>query len=59
MSFRQFPAVDSHGESHIIIEFKPEANGSGHHSKPRPATSSTMVACWCEMAANSLPAVVS
>ena len=24
MSFRQFPAVDSNGESHIIIEFKPE-----------------------------------
>ena len=33
MSFRQFPAVDSNGESHVIIEFKPEANGSGLHSE--------------------------
>lgn len=36
MSFRQFPAVDSNGESRIIIEFKPEANGSGHHSESTP-----------------------
>ena len=36
MSFRQFPAIDSNGESHIIIEFKPEANGSGHHSEATP-----------------------
>ncbi|EMR4109955.1 hypothetical protein A7X84_12920 [Stenotrophomonas maltophilia] len=36
MSFRQFPAIDSNGESHVIIEFKPEANGSGHHSEATP-----------------------
>ncbi|AWH17330.1 hypothetical protein C1922_08435 [Stenotrophomonas sp. ZAC14D2_NAIMI4_7] len=36
MSFRQFPAVDSHGETHVIIEFKPDADGSGHASESTP-----------------------
>ncbi|QII28758.1 hypothetical protein G6052_08480 [Stenotrophomonas maltophilia] len=36
MSFRQFPAVDSNGESHIIIEFKPETSGGGHGSETTP-----------------------
>jgi len=36
MSFRQFPAVDSNGESHIIIVFQPAASGSGHGSEATP-----------------------
>ena len=28
MSFRQFPATDAHGESRIIIEFKPETGAA-------------------------------
>ena len=58
MSFRQFPAVDSNGESHIIIEFKPEANGSGHHSKPRRAMSWMTGASWCAMGVSSPPVAV-
>ena len=30
MSFRQFPATDSNGESRIIIEFVPEPAGTGN-----------------------------
>lgn len=61
MSFRQFPAVDSNGESHIIIEFKPEANGSGHHSEatPRYATNWMMDGRWYATAASSPPVAVS
>ncbi|MBN8769658.1 MAG: hypothetical protein J0I01_08235 [Stenotrophomonas nitritireducens] len=29
MSFRQFPATDSNGESHVIIEFIPEQGNKG------------------------------
>ena len=29
MAFRQFPATDSNGESHIIIEFIPEPGNAG------------------------------
>ncbi|KAF1017533.1 MAG: hypothetical protein GAK31_00798 [Stenotrophomonas maltophilia] len=36
MSFRQFPAVDSNGESHINIEFKPEAAAAHHASDATP-----------------------
>ncbi|AWH53158.1 hypothetical protein C1924_08190 [Stenotrophomonas sp. ESTM1D_MKCIP4_1] len=36
MSFRQFPAVDSQGESHIIIEFKPDAAAGGQDRKAAP-----------------------
>ncbi|MDI9273586.1 hypothetical protein [Stenotrophomonas sp. PFBMAA-4] len=36
MSFRQFPAVDSNGESHIIIEFKPDAAGSSNDRESTP-----------------------
>ncbi|AWH45855.1 hypothetical protein [Stenotrophomonas sp. ZAC14A_NAIMI4_1] len=36
MSFRQFPAVDSNGESHIIIEFKPDAVGSSNDRETTP-----------------------
>ena len=36
MSFRQFPAVDANGESHIIIEFKPDASGSGQKVETSP-----------------------
>ena len=56
MSFRQFPAVDSNGESHIIIEFKPEANGSGITLNPRRVTSWMTGVIWFAMAANSPPA---
>jgi hypothetical protein len=59
MSFRQFPAVDSNGESHIIIEFKPEANGSGHHLKPRRVTSWMTGVIWFATAASSPPAAAS
>jgi hypothetical protein len=59
MSFRQFPAVDSNGESHIIIEFKPEANGSGHHSEATPRYELDDGRRWCAMAASSPPAAAS
>jgi len=32
MSFRQFPVTDANGESHVVIEFKPEGNASGSAS---------------------------
>ena len=36
MSFRQFPATDGNGESHVIIEFKTDPDGtSGTASAPR------------------------
>ncbi|WP_182655613.1 hypothetical protein [Stenotrophomonas lacuserhaii] len=36
MSFRQFPATDSNGESRIIIEFKPEdASAKDQRAEPR------------------------
>jgi len=36
MSFRQFPATDANGDTHIVIEFKPEQQGSeGGTAEPR------------------------
>lgn len=36
MSFRQFPATDSHGESRIILEFKADAGAAAEgHTEPR------------------------
>jgi len=29
MSFRQFPVTDANGDSHVVIEFKPEGGQSG------------------------------
>lgn len=29
MSFRQFPATDANGDSHVVIEFKAEADQAG------------------------------
>ncbi|GAB3045786.1 hypothetical protein [Stenotrophomonas tumulicola] len=36
MSFRQFPATDTNGESRIIIEFKADdAPSASEHAEPR------------------------
>ncbi len=39
MSFRQFPATDANGDSHVVIEFKPEGGQSetapSEHAEPR------------------------
>lgn len=36
MSFRQFPAIDANGESHVIIEFTPDSTEpSGEAAAPR------------------------
>ncbi|KRG64976.1 hypothetical protein ABB28_17445 [Stenotrophomonas chelatiphaga] len=36
MSFRQFPAVDSNGDSRIILEFTPDAASTqGARAQPR------------------------
>jgi len=36
MSFRQFPATDPDGESHIILEFKPDdASSEASGAEPR------------------------
>lgn len=32
MSFRQFPATGSDGESYVIIEFREQAQGQAHES---------------------------
>lgn len=34
MSFRQFPATDANGESHVIIEFKSEDATAGDGQAP-------------------------
>ena len=36
MSFRQFPATDTNGESRIIIEFKPETSGTAEEQMATP-----------------------
>ncbi|HBN53966.1 MAG TPA: hypothetical protein DD456_08055 [Stenotrophomonas sp.] len=36
MSFRQFPATDSNGESRIIIEFTPEPDSTPDRSDASP-----------------------
>ncbi|WMJ68843.1 hypothetical protein [Stenotrophomonas sp. 24(2023)] len=36
MSFRQFPATDHNGDSHIILEFKPEPAAISHGSDATP-----------------------
>ncbi len=39
MSFRQFPVTDANGDSHVVIEFKPEGGpseaASGDEAEPR------------------------
>lgn len=36
MSFRQFPAVDAHGENHVIIEFRPEPGAGPDKANAAP-----------------------
>lgn len=36
MSFRQFPATDSNGESHVILEFKPDDTAQGDTGPAQP-----------------------
>jgi len=36
MSFRQFPALDANGDSHIIIEFMPEPGSAPEEADTAP-----------------------